>query len=247
MDSFSQNSMTPNTMAGLEKTLIELENKFKNNDNDNDHNKNRNSKKRKENPITIEEAKRDVNNNYNIEEDKRRKLNDNNLNLNISNVNNNSINPLNLNETFDQNQTLNLSVINQNNKEIVNQLNENVNAINQINDNISKMSSLKIAEYVEDDMLNEYHHKIKINQKNLYELKCIAYKLEAHISASFIPRYDRIRASIPKQKINNITKENYNYIYNTLNAMAEISKKNQISKYHNKRDKIKHYENLLNI
>ena len=74
------------------------------------------------------------------------------------------------------------------------------------------MSSLGLADYIQDDILKEYHEKLRINYKNLYELKCVIYKLQIHIAAGFIPRYDRIKGFIPIWRINNISKENFEWI-----------------------------------
>ena len=170
-ESYSQNDISPGTMAGLEQTLIELESKFINkNENKKENNKEKKNTKRKTNPVTIEEAKKNVNSNNNHDhnhnhnqyEDKRRKLNQNkNIinDLNISKIKDNNddderyLNPTNLNQEFDQNQTLNLSVLNENNKQIIKQLQGNIKAINNINGNLSRMSSLKIAEEIEDENL----------------------------------------------------------------------------------------------
>ena len=236
---YSQEDISPNTLIGLNKTLDEIDKRL--------------AGKRKDNPVTIEEAKIDVNN-HNIEntENKRRRiLSDPQLNVNISNIENEDLNPINLNNTFDQNKTINFSMLNDNiqnnNVEVIKQLKSNIMAINQINSNLSKMSSLKLADYIDDEILLNYHNEMKINHKNLYELKCIIYKLQAHIAAGFIPRYDRIKGFINKQRIINITKENYDYIINTLNGYAAISKDNQIRKYRLKEMKKNHYEKVIKI
>ena len=114
--------------------------------------------------------------------------------------------------------------MNNNNTEIVKQLQSNATAINQINSNLSKMSSLKLAEFIEDQTLLNYHEQIRINYKNIFDLKCISYKLQAHIAAGFIPRFDRVRGHIPSFRINNISRENFEFIKNILNGFANISK-----------------------
>ena len=233
--------ISPGTMAGLEKTLKSIERRF--------------AGKRKDNPIPIDEAKRDCDkeelneqnknhNNNNKKDDKELRLNFSN----ISNAENNSVPPLNLNDTFDQNNTIDLTTLNNNlqydNYEIITQLRSNVKSIDKVNDNLMKMNTLNLSDHIEDDLLIEYHENLRINFKNIYELKCIIYKIKAHIAAGFIPRYDRIRGYINNNKKRNVTKENYNYIYNTLNGYAEISKNNQINKLKLKNSKIQHYEKV---
>ena len=98
----SQDSLSPNTITGLNDTLEEIERKF--------------AGKRKENPITMEEAKRDVNDldnnhNHNInntEVKRRRILNESNIS-GINQTPHQTLLPLNLSNTFDQNKTFDFS------------------------------------------------------------------------------------------------------------------------------------------
>ena len=189
------------------------------------------------------------NNNNNNNNNTQIKLNLNNTFNNISNLHQNNIS--NISNRNKKRRISEISPDNDNNLinngVVINEIIANKKLISKINENLLKLPTLTIAEKLLDAEFREFIKEYKKFKFELFELIKIEYKIKLHISSNFIPRNERFKINLNKKQLFKRTINNYNYIESTLNEAVKISKNNYMNKLKEKRNKIKHTENIINI
>ena len=134
---------------------------------------------------------------------------------------------------------------NNENDELQKHLKENLQQLNKINNQIKVIPSLVMAEYVNDRNLLKFIDEYKMYKRNIYELKCIEYKIKLHLSANFVPKQERLRIELNDFRVKIKSNQNYEYIQNTLNNAQNITFNNYTLKLKQKIQKKEFYINAL--